>query len=37
MLTKQVDEGIELNGNAEELGDAIYRILTGKGAKRQNE
>jgi len=31
---ERFDNGIELKGNAEEIGKAIYRILTGKRGKR---
>jgi len=31
MKINEVDGGIELKGNARELGEAIYRLLMGKG------
>lgn len=37
MIKSQVEGGIELKGNAKELGEAIYQILTGKEVKGVNE
>lgn len=31
----QADGGVELKGRAGELGEAIYRLLTGKGVIEQ--
>ena len=33
----QADGGVELKGRAVELGEVIYRLLTGKGVKERNE
>ena len=33
MIKSQVDDGVELKGDAKQLGEAIYWLLTGEGVK----